>query len=94
MTGDEPTPGGSNEEKERDDCELLKIYDGNSSLRTQTFRLASVPKTASVDTIRDIAMRRFHINDAADQYYVTQAPFEGKQDNIISHHHHLVYFSW
>uniref|UniRef100_A0A914EBL2 Diacylglycerol kinase n=1 Tax=Acrobeloides nanus TaxID=290746 RepID=A0A914EBL2_9BILA len=66
----------SSEEKVRDDAEILRIYDGNSSLRNQVFRTASVPKTASVEQIRDIALRRFHINDVADKYYVTQAPFE------------------
>ncbi|KAI6216761.1 Diacylglycerol kinase [Aphelenchoides besseyi] len=67
---------GFGEEKERDDHEILRIYDGNNSQRNQVFRLASVPKMASVEQIRDIAMRRFHINDNAENYYVTQAPFE------------------
>ncbi|KAI6233488.1 Diacylglycerol kinase [Aphelenchoides fujianensis] len=59
-----------------DDHEILRIYDGNNSIRNQVFRLASVPKKASCEEIRDIAMRRFHINDNPEHYYVTQAPFE------------------
>lgn len=66
------------EEKERDDHEILRIYDGNSSQRNQIYRTAQIPKMASVEQIRDIAMRRFHINDTPDLYYVTQAPFERK----------------
>ena len=54
----------------------MRIYDGNNSLRNQVFRTASVPKTATVEQIRDIAMRRFHISDNPENYYVTQAPFE------------------
>ncbi|KAH7726190.1 diacylglycerol kinasetheta [Aphelenchoides avenae] len=74
LSPDDPTCSG--EEKERDDHEWMRIYDGNNSLRNQIFRTASVPKTATVDQIRDIAMRRFHIYDSPDNYYVTQAPFE------------------
>ena len=66
------------DEKERDDYEILKIFDGNNSIRNLVFRTASVPKTATVEQIRDIAMRRFHISDNPENYYVTQAPFEGK----------------
>ena len=73
LNADEPS---TVEEKERDDYEILRIYDGNNSLRNQIFRTASVPKTATVEQIRDIAMRRFHISDNPENYYVTQAPFE------------------
>lgn len=77
-TADEGSGFGEEKEKERDDFEILRIYDGNSSLRNQVFRLASVPKIANCEQIRDIALRRFHINDTPDNYYVTQAPFEGE----------------
>uniref|UniRef100_A0A1I7RTX5 Diacylglycerol kinase n=1 Tax=Bursaphelenchus xylophilus TaxID=6326 RepID=A0A1I7RTX5_BURXY len=72
------------EEKEKEDHELIRIYDGNSSMRTQVFRTAQIPKMASVEQIRDIAMRRFHINDNPEHYYVTQAPFElgGEEENL------------
>uniref|UniRef100_A0AC35G3A0 Diacylglycerol kinase n=1 Tax=Panagrolaimus sp. PS1159 TaxID=55785 RepID=A0AC35G3A0_9BILA len=69
-------PSTATEEKERDDYEILRIYDGNNSLRNNIFRTASVPKTATVEQIRDIAMRRFHISDNPENYYVTQTPFE------------------
>uniref|UniRef100_A0A7E4VWJ6 Diacylglycerol kinase n=1 Tax=Panagrellus redivivus TaxID=6233 RepID=A0A7E4VWJ6_PANRE len=73
LNADEPQP---TDEKERDDCEILRIYDGNNSIRNQVFRTASVPKTATVEQIRDIAMRRFHISDNPEHYYITQAPFD------------------
>ena len=40
------------EEKESDDQLLLRIFDGNNSLRNQISRTAYVPKTASVEQIR------------------------------------------
>ncbi|EPB79693.1 diacylglycerol kinase accessory domain protein [Ancylostoma ceylanicum] len=58
--------------KEREDTEILRVFDGNSSLRAQVCRTASVPKTATVQQIRDAALRRFHITDNPDNYYVTQ----------------------
>lgn len=73
LNADEPSTA---ELKESEDSELLKIYDGNSSSRMNIYRVASVPKTATAEQIRDIAMRRFHISDNPEPYYVTQAPFE------------------
>ncbi|KAL3117994.1 hypothetical protein niasHT_005237 [Heterodera trifolii] len=90
MTADEregwPGAGGPGreEDKESEDHLLLRIYDGNSSLRNQISRTASVPKTASVEQIRDIALRRFHICDNRDNYYVTQAPHEsGDEEEML-----------
>lgn len=39
------------EQKESDDHEILRIYDGNNSLRNQVFRTISVLKTANKATI-------------------------------------------
>ncbi|VDM80064.1 unnamed protein product [Strongylus vulgaris] len=66
--------------KEREDTEILRVFDGNSSLRAQICRTASVPKTATVQQIRDTAMRRFHITDNPDNYYVTQVVNDGTGD--------------
>ncbi|CAJ0958372.1 unnamed protein product, partial [Mesorhabditis belari] len=71
ITADDVSSGGD-ETKEKEDYEVLRIFDGNNSLRNQVFRTASVPKTASVQQIRDSALRRFHIQDNPDNYYVTQ----------------------
>ncbi|VDK37216.1 unnamed protein product, partial [Gongylonema pulchrum] len=59
---DESVPNAQDEEKEKEDYETLRIYDGNSSLRKQVYRTATLPKTASVQQIRDVALRRFHIS--------------------------------
>ncbi|KAK0404839.1 hypothetical protein QR680_017658 [Steinernema hermaphroditum] len=73
---------GSSEEKEREDSEILRIYDGNSSLRNQVYRTASVPKTATVQQIRDAALRRFHIQDNPESYYVTQVSNNGEEEPL------------
>ncbi|CAJ0577341.1 unnamed protein product, partial [Mesorhabditis spiculigera] len=71
ITADDVSSGGD-EGKEKEDYEVLRIFDGNNSLRTQVFRTASVPKTASAQQIRDAALRRFHIQDTPENFYVTQ----------------------
>uniref|UniRef100_A0AAF5D657 Diacylglycerol kinase n=1 Tax=Strongyloides stercoralis TaxID=6248 RepID=A0AAF5D657_STRER len=72
------------DEKERDDYEILKIYDGNYSLRNQVFRTISVPKVASVEQIRDIALRKFNIYDTSDNYFLTQVPTEhGGEEELL-----------
>ena len=40
------------EEKESGEFEILRIFDGNNSLRNLVFRTAPIPKTATVEQIR------------------------------------------
>lgn len=40
------------DEKEKEDFETLRIFDGNSSLRKHVFRTATLPKTSSAQQIR------------------------------------------
>lgn len=49
---DEPSVSAIDETKEKEDCEILHIFDGNSSLRKHVYRTAVVPKTAGVQQIR------------------------------------------
>ncbi|KAK6058538.1 diacylglycerol kinase accessory domain protein [Cooperia oncophora] len=69
--------------KEREDTEILRVFDGNSSLRAQVCRTASVPKTATVQQIRDTALRRFHITDNPDNYYVTQVVSDAGEEETL-----------
>uniref|UniRef100_A0AC35TX59 Diacylglycerol kinase (ATP) n=1 Tax=Rhabditophanes sp. KR3021 TaxID=114890 RepID=A0AC35TX59_9BILA len=62
------------EEKEKDDYEIIRIFDGNHSLRNQIYRTISVPKVATADQIRDISLRRFNIYDIKENYFMTQVP--------------------
>uniref|UniRef100_A0A914RSV8 diacylglycerol kinase (ATP) n=1 Tax=Parascaris equorum TaxID=6256 RepID=A0A914RSV8_PAREQ len=52
---DDASSASADDPKEREDSEILRIYDGNNSLRNQ-----------------DTALRRFHITDNPESYYVTQ----------------------
>ncbi|VDM29883.1 unnamed protein product [Toxocara canis] len=78
MPPDDVSSTSAEDPKEKEDSEILRIYDGNSSLRNQVYRTASVPKTASVQLIRDTALRRFHITDNPESYYVTQVLNDGE----------------
>lgn len=49
---DDASSASAEDPKEKEDSEILRIYDGNNSLRNQVYRTASVPKTASVQLIR------------------------------------------
>ncbi|VDK19592.1 unnamed protein product, partial [Anisakis simplex] len=80
---DDVSSTSAEDPKEKEDSEILRIYDGNSSLRNQVYRTASVPKTASVQLIRDIALRRFHITDNPDSYYVTQVLSDNGEEELL-----------
>ncbi|CAI4226938.1 unnamed protein product [Auanema sp. JU1783] len=69
--------------KEREDCEVLRVFDGNSSLRSQVFRTISVPKTATVQQIRDTALRKFQIFDNPENYNVTQVPGDVGEEEAL-----------
>uniref|UniRef100_A0A914WG94 Diacylglycerol kinase n=1 Tax=Plectus sambesii TaxID=2011161 RepID=A0A914WG94_9BILA len=80
---DEVSASSADDPKEREDTELLRIFDGNNSLRTQVYRTVSVQKTASVQQIRDAALRRFHIQDTPELYYVTQVVNEEGAEELL-----------
>uniref|UniRef100_A0A914ZLA0 Diacylglycerol kinase n=2 Tax=Parascaris TaxID=6254 RepID=A0A914ZLA0_PARUN len=80
---DDASSASADDPKEREDSEILRIYDGNNSLRNQVYRTASVPKTASVQLIRDTALRRFHITDNPESYYVTQVLNDSGEEELL-----------
>ncbi|OZC10924.1 hypothetical protein X798_02068 [Onchocerca flexuosa] len=73
----------SDETKEREDYEILRIFDGNGSLRKCVYRTAIVPKIASMQQIRDMALRRFHISDNPDCYYITQVLNDNGEEELL-----------
>jgi hypothetical protein len=42
-------------------AEVIKVYDGNSSLRRRIFRVISVPRQATTEQVLTLALRAFHI---------------------------------
>jgi diacylglycerol kinase (ATP) len=52
VIADDVSGSSADDPKEKEDSEILRIFDGNNSLRNQVYRTASVPKTASTQQIR------------------------------------------
>lgn len=42
-------------------AEVIKVFDGNSSLRRRMFRIVSVPRSACTNELLTAALRAFHI---------------------------------
>lgn len=64
----------------RGTCKSSEICAGIQKFKKnhQVYRTAAVPKMASTSQIRDIALRRFHIQGPPDNYYVTQVLNDGE----------------
>ncbi|XP_025989961.1 diacylglycerol kinase theta isoform X2 [Solenopsis invicta] len=61
----------SPKEKEDKDREMIKVYDGNSSLRRRIFRVISVPRQATTEQVLTLALRAFHITKDPSNFYLT-----------------------
>nr|CRZ23305.1 Bm305 [Brugia malayi] len=80
---EDSTLNSPDQAKEKQDYENLRIFDGNSSLRKYKYRTAIVPKIVSIQQIRDVALRRFHISDNPDCYYVTQVHNDNGEEELL-----------
>uniref|UniRef100_A0A0K8SI41 Diacylglycerol kinase n=1 Tax=Lygus hesperus TaxID=30085 RepID=A0A0K8SI41_LYGHE len=74
------TPQGrERKEKEVDrDEEVIKVYDGNSSVRRRIFRTITVSRLATTEHVLTQALRAFHITKDPLNFYLTDlyAPYE------------------
>ncbi|XP_026829259.1 diacylglycerol kinase theta isoform X9 [Ooceraea biroi] len=61
----------SPKEKEDKEREMIKVYDGNSSLRRRIFRVISVPRQATTEQVLTLALRAFHITKDPSNFYLT-----------------------
>ncbi|XP_015176649.1 PREDICTED: diacylglycerol kinase theta isoform X3 [Polistes dominula] len=59
------------EDKERGDEESIKVYDGNSSLKRQIYRVITISRQASTEQILTSALRAFHITKDPGNFYLT-----------------------
>lgn len=67
-------PAGSQPQLLNQGCfavEVVKVYDGNNSLRRRIFRTIVVSRTASLDQVLTQSLRAFHITKDAGAFYVT-----------------------
>ncbi|KAL6449238.1 hypothetical protein ACFW04_000708 [Cataglyphis niger] len=74
----EPTQGAAHgrdprspKEKEDKEREMIKVYDGNSSLRRRIFRVIPVPRQATTEQVLTLALRAFHITKDPGNFYLT-----------------------
>ncbi|GLV43765.1 uncharacterized protein CBL_06911 [Carabus blaptoides fortunei] len=60
-------------QKEKDDRdeEVVKVYDGNNSLRRRIFRTIIVSRTANLEQVLTQSLRAFHITKDPSTFYVT-----------------------
>ncbi|XP_033224636.1 diacylglycerol kinase theta isoform X3 [Belonocnema kinseyi] len=59
------------DEKEKGDEEVIKVYDGNNSLRRRIFRVITVSRQATTEQILISALRAFHIKKDPNHFYLT-----------------------
>ncbi|XP_011648135.1 diacylglycerol kinase theta isoform X5 [Pogonomyrmex barbatus] len=69
--GRDPRSPKEKEDKDRGDEEMIKVYDGNSSLRRRIFRVISVPRQATTEQVLTLALRAFHITKDPNNFYLT-----------------------
>lgn len=54
---------------------MIKVYDGNASIKKKTFRTITIPRSATKDQVIAAALRTFHIHD--DPRYYVISDFDG-----------------
>ncbi|XP_018360967.1 PREDICTED: diacylglycerol kinase theta isoform X5 [Trachymyrmex cornetzi] len=69
--GRDPRSPKEKEDKDRGDEEMIKVCDGNNSLRRRIFRVISIPRQATTEQILTSALRAFHITKDPSNFYLT-----------------------
>ncbi|WAR17399.1 DGKQ-like protein, partial [Mya arenaria] len=61
-------------DREKDtESEIIRVFDGNASMKRRLYRTISVPKNAPAQAILEAALKTFHISDDPKNYYVAEA---------------------
>ncbi|XP_065353265.1 diacylglycerol kinase theta isoform X2 [Cloeon dipterum] len=60
-------------EKDEKDEEVIKVYDGNNSMRRRLFRVISVSRSASCAQVLAAALRAFHLLRDPSHFFMTDA---------------------
>ncbi|XP_018059729.1 PREDICTED: diacylglycerol kinase theta isoform X7 [Atta colombica] len=69
--GRDPRSPKEKEDKDRGDEEMIKVCDGNNSLRRRIFRVISIPRQATTEQVLTSALRAFHITKDPSNFYLT-----------------------
>ncbi|CAG5107360.1 Similar to Dgkq: Diacylglycerol kinase theta (Rattus norvegicus) [Cotesia congregata] len=68
----DPKSPKDKDDKERGDEEMIKVYDGNLSLKRKIFRVISVPRQASTAEVLAAALKAYHITEVhLSSFYLT-----------------------
>jgi len=70
---EQSTPRKQDRELMERDEEVVKVFDGNSSLRRRMFRLITISRTATIKEFQAAAMRAFHVPQDTTKCYLTDA---------------------
>lgn len=69
--GRDPCSPKEKEDKDRGDEEMIKVCDGNNSLKRRIFRVISIPRQATTEQVLTSALRAFHITKDPSNFYLT-----------------------
>ncbi|XP_055849661.1 diacylglycerol kinase theta isoform X5 [Episyrphus balteatus] len=58
-------------EREERDQEMIKVFDGNSSLRRQLYRVITIARTCTLQHLLTTSLRAFHITRDPSAFYLT-----------------------
>ncbi|CAI9728874.1 diacylglycerol kinase theta-like isoform X1 [Octopus vulgaris] len=68
-------------DKDKDsDAEIIRVFDGNNTMKRRLYRTISVNKNAPTHVILEAALKTFHISDDPKNYYVTEASEYGEKE--------------
>ncbi|XP_055331512.1 diacylglycerol kinase theta-like isoform X2 [Paramacrobiotus metropolitanus] len=70
------------DEEQDSDAEIVKVFDGNSSMRRKVFRTITVNRNAGAKEVVEAALRSFYIKDDPGNYYITEA-LEGSEERTL-----------
>ncbi|KAF4527439.1 hypothetical protein B566_EDAN015772 [Ephemera danica] len=74
-----------NKERDERDEEVIKVYDGNNSMRRRLFRVMAVSRTATCSQLLAAALRAFHLLREPSYFYLTDA--YAPEENELSDPH-------
>ncbi|XP_050389110.1 diacylglycerol kinase theta [Patella vulgata] len=70
-------------DKEKDaDTEVLRVFDGNMSLKRRQYRTITVSKNASAQAILETSLKTFHISDDPKNYYIAEISESGGEREL------------
>ncbi|XP_070208433.1 diacylglycerol kinase theta-like isoform X1 [Littorina saxatilis] len=60
-------------DKDKDtDYEVVRVFDGNASMKKRQYRTITVPRNAPAHVLLEAALKTFHISDDPKNYYVSE----------------------